>query len=534
MSDPRFGTPSLQALLTGVVPGNPVATMSSIPASSRALSMAAGAGTPAPTPSYDPASGPPPESPLITGARLAGQARNPAANTPSDGTPDDPGKIGGISKNFLDSVKQYMGALGQAQPTEQDKNTAIALGGARMAASSSPYFGQALGEGLYSGIQSLQQAKSMRAEQAMKLAQYQNEADYRDKSLAQSGTFQTGELANMEDQRRLQQAQIDQAAKLQPSEIARNNAAVGASQADVNWRNAMTQQLTGTPGNIPASVLKIVGPIAQKQLASDPRYKDPDAFAAGYQQAIVPLAYNYMTEKGQSTDGIAAFDPYRVPAAHAAVTGTAPPSANNPDPAASNASPTVPWLTGNYAAAPNPPNKIPILGNPALTAPGAKIKDLAQSVSGGAYDAGQLFNMGEADLINLHTDLLDLAKKKAGGMGLGEAQANLIAQMIPHQKFIGSNPENSDQFQSIYNNVLQQYTADNRMLNSPATEKGMRKELADRASLESTILNNLAGSQTADKYPRWGAIGASGPSGAAAPVTPSADTHLDSLLAKYK
>ncbi len=516
------------ASLTGVDPTDPTSTLQLM----KARRLAASAGGPsAPMigagaqPMPQPTSQPQPsdEHPLVTGAKLANAVANPADVQPTGKMPSG---MKDWHPGLIDLVKQYSDAANQVQPTDQDKGIALAQAGFGMAASSSPYFGQALGQGAMAGLQSLQQAKSQRAEMAMKMAQLQNEADYRNKSLEQSGTFQTGELANDAEQRRLQQAALDQAAKLQPSEIEKNRAAAASEYANVDWRKTMTQQLTGSPGAIPAAVLKIVGPIAQKQLAADPRYKDPDTSAAAYQQAIVPLAYDYMTQKGQSTDGISMFDPYRKPAADAAVARAAPPSGTNP-PLVDN---TVPWLKGTYAATPNPDAKIPILGNPALTAPGAKMKDLAQSVSGGTYDAGQLFNMGEADLINLHTDLLDLAKHKAGGMGLGEDQAKLIAQMIPHQKFLGSNPENADQFKSIYNNVLQQYTADTRMLNDPATEKGMRTDLGKRASLEATILNNLAGSKTADAYPRWGAIGANVTS---APSVTN-DSHLDDLLNKYK
>lgn len=178
---------SLLTALTSVDPSDPTSTLQMLQA--RNAQARAGASVnpgmngaspvPPPKPSVPDSQSTDDQHPLLSGADMANKVGG-------GGTTKDPAnalKTLPWNKGFLDAVKQYMSADQQVQPSEQDKGMALAQAGFGMAASSSPYFGQALGQGALTGLQALQASKSSRAEMAMKMAQLQNEGDYRNQTL---------------------------------------------------------------------------------------------------------------------------------------------------------------------------------------------------------------------------------------------------------------------------------------------------------------------------------------------------------------
>lgn len=120
------------------------------------------------------------ESPLVSGAKLAGQvnADKAAGAAPRDELP--------WNRNFLDTVKQYMATEGQPESSEQDKGMALAQAGFGVAASNSPYFGQALGQGALVGLQALQKAKAERAENALRFGSLENQRNYQEGMLSET------------------------------------------------------------------------------------------------------------------------------------------------------------------------------------------------------------------------------------------------------------------------------------------------------------------------------------------------------------
>lgn len=150
--------------------------------------------------------------PILTGAALADRLQQPAARAMARGGRVEgyaggggvrPTKLNGtISPMLLALTKQYMAqeddedgppmglggyrgaGVGDEELTGEDKGLALAQAGFGMAASNSPHFGQALGEGGMYGIQALQNLRKERALNAMKNAQLESIDAYRAAQIA--------------------------------------------------------------------------------------------------------------------------------------------------------------------------------------------------------------------------------------------------------------------------------------------------------------------------------------------------------------
>ncbi len=102
-----------------------------------------------------------------------GPVRGYADGGDVDADPSSPdmttgGGLGAMDPRMIAMIKQAMQS--QDSPTSEDKGLALAQAGFGMAASSSPHFGQALGEGALYGVNALQNLRKQRAEQAMRAA----------------------------------------------------------------------------------------------------------------------------------------------------------------------------------------------------------------------------------------------------------------------------------------------------------------------------------------------------------------------------
>lgn len=229
--------------------------------------------------------------PLLTGADMANKVG-------SGGTTKDPSdalKSMPWNRGFLDAVKQYMNVEQNVQPSEQDKGMALAQAGAAMAASNSPYFGQALGQGALTGLQALQASKSSRAEMAMKMAQLQNESDYRNQTL---GIQQQN--ANTTQQRDQVQADwLKQRALVQDKQFDRQ---MGLTQAQIQHmqaqddalakKTAMTDLPEGTGDAFLTQLPQSEQTLVKKIVDGD---VDPKTLSArdGYRNRLITAAAQY-------------------------------------------------------------------------------------------------------------------------------------------------------------------------------------------------------------------------------------------------
>lgn len=152
------------------------------------------------------------DSPLDVGAAAAQRAQAKLSSTPqgSGGANPDGGDI--MPPQMMDMVKKFVGMGGaddggdSEAPTPQEKGMALAQAGFGMAASGSPYFGQALGQGAMAGLQSLQQMRQQRALNNMKKAMMGFDVA-KEQALEQS---RADELAAKKDEIALRGKTIDQ------------------------------------------------------------------------------------------------------------------------------------------------------------------------------------------------------------------------------------------------------------------------------------------------------------------------------------
>lgn len=110
---------------------------------------------------------------MMPGAPMRAMARGGAVRGYADGGEvDDPELLGAglgtMDPRFMAQIRAMMQQ--EEAPTSEDKGLALAQFGFGLAASPSPHFGQALGEGGMQGLAALQQMKQQRALQAMKAA----------------------------------------------------------------------------------------------------------------------------------------------------------------------------------------------------------------------------------------------------------------------------------------------------------------------------------------------------------------------------
>jgi len=149
---------------------------------------------------------------------------------------DDTSSAGGLSAmdpRFIGLIKQMMADSGK--PTSEDKGLALAQAGFGMAASASPHFGQALGEGATQGIKALQDLRKERALQSMKAAALGS-------SVAQ---FQEGQQTKRDIAK---QASLDrEEARKSREDLAREGREAAAARADAD-REMRAQIAAGNHG----------------------------------------------------------------------------------------------------------------------------------------------------------------------------------------------------------------------------------------------------------------------------------------------
>ena len=146
---------------------------------------------------------------LAAGAKQADAITEPPAALGGAGTGSpDGGKP--WDQRFLETVRQMTAASGEDEgPSADDRGLALARLGFGMAASKSPHFGQALGEGGMGAVDQLQKMRAQRAEQRMR-AMSQN--------LSIAGT--AASLGMQGDAAKRQQSQFDQTLEVQKAAAA--------------------------------------------------------------------------------------------------------------------------------------------------------------------------------------------------------------------------------------------------------------------------------------------------------------------------
>lgn len=117
----------------------------------------------------------------------------------SDDTDADPtgGGLGNMDPKFIAMIQKMMSA--GAAPSSEDKGLALAQAGFGMAASGSPHFGQAIGEGATYGIQALQKLRQERAVQAMRAATLGSAMQQKSDALALRKDIATQASADRQD-----------------------------------------------------------------------------------------------------------------------------------------------------------------------------------------------------------------------------------------------------------------------------------------------------------------------------------------------
>lgn len=135
---------------------------------------------------------------LSSGAAAAGGGASEEMPDLSGGT----GDLAGWRGDFMQMIKQQM-ASPEGELTSEDKSLALAKAGFGMAASNSPNFGTALGQGAVYGIEGLEKLKAQRAQERLRRDVMGQAA--LDKSEGRALQRQTAQLAHQDRQDATQQ-----------------------------------------------------------------------------------------------------------------------------------------------------------------------------------------------------------------------------------------------------------------------------------------------------------------------------------------
>lgn len=245
-------------------------------------------------------SGPPPgmipqRVPQQMGMARGGPVRRYAPGGPvlpddpdADATPPD-GGLSAMDPRMIAMIKQAMQS--DDAPTSHDKGLALAQAGFGIAASPSPHFGQALGEGALYGVNALQQLRKQRAEQSMRAAALAGSLTQGQDRLA----IQKGNLARQKDadaQRVIDKA-ADRDLRLDIAKGQRDNQeAVQAGLAEQRYsqndlRRRQQYQQTGQWAALPGDDTHGVGGPPDLSPFEGPLIENPNVGAKEKQKLIV-------------------------------------------------------------------------------------------------------------------------------------------------------------------------------------------------------------------------------------------------------
>lgn len=426
-----------------------------------------------------------------------------AARHPSDMAKRD---MMGFSPKLLDLAKAMGGG------PDYDNNMALTRAGIGMATAGGQTgnFLSALTAGMGSGVDYLQQARASRAERAMKEAEFNSNQDYRRATLEQTGKYQEGMLKHGEAEVGIKRRQNQLVEQGMPAEAALKKAQAEAqianaseSRAKADYWRANAASLGGGAGGATKRQREILDKamITARGHVSPATFATEEEYAKALTDARDKIAFDTMTTEGVPTGnlpGLVRFQPKPVdPNAQ-----PAPPEAEKPKPKE--------WMDPNttYGVTPEEDAPIPLASNGALFVPAAKLKSMAASGTLGAYDPGQVFNMGRQSINLIKNDLQQV--EQIGGHQL-KRSFELIDSLAPKDDVFVSPQENYDKLKGLYHDIKIKFDQDKKAAYGTGTNKAVQSKAQARLPVEARILYRITGDKDFEEWGRFDGEGRSMP-----------------------